>query len=422
MKERFLNYFLLFVVFLLPLQTQLIFGTQTISNEISQYGIFSIFVVEAMVAFIFVLRGRRQTDKNTLTTWRALYWFLAIGFFSLSFGNYGAVGWFHMTHFVSAAILFFLITDERTNVKQVFTAFLLGLLLPIAIGWCQVLTGWSFSSTILGIAGKNVADAGVAVVETLNSRMLRAYGTFQHPNIFGGYLAVGIMFLVWIARYAKRRREIVFALFTAAILGASLISTFSRSAWLAVVSGGLALLFLLVWNKRAPPKRAILIAIVGLFSILTTSLLFHDQIFSRFTPSMRVEAISIEERVLQYQTFGDVFLSSPLLGVSPGGYVFKLSEFNPGFPAWAYQPIHNTLLLILAELGIFGFGFFIYWIYSMDKISHALTRKSEGMFALSLGVVILVLALFDHYLWSLWPGLVLSAVVFGSIVKLSKQI
>jgi O-antigen ligase len=116
--------------------------------------------------------------------------------------------------------------------KPVLVAFLLGLIIPIALGWFQVLTGGSSESTLLGIADKDAQTLGVAVVETDDGRTLRAYGTFPHPNIFGGYLAVGVIALAWLTRFAKSKREIALMLVGSAVLGSTLIVTFSRSAWL----------------------------------------------------------------------------------------------------------------------------------------------------------------------------------------------
>ena len=134
-------------------------------------------------------------------------------------------------------------------------------------------------------------------------------------------------------------------------------------------------------------------------------------------PTGRVEVISIEEHTSQYQTVDDVFLSAPFFGVGPNAYTFFLSQRDPGHPVWSYQPVHNTFLLILAELGVVGILFFGYFIFSVNSIAHASVRKSNGIFAIVIGVTFFVIALFDHYLWSLWPGLALSALVCGIMVR-----
>jgi hypothetical protein len=417
MLKRFGKILFLLAIFFLPWQTAMILTSAMISGEPSQYGVFSVYVVEVMIAFSFVLRGRRQTDQDIRRTWQALYWFLAIAFFSLSFGSIVGVGWFHMVHVVAAAMLFMLITDERTVMKRVLTVFLFGLLVPIMLAWIQVVTGASPDSSLLGISSKDVATSGVAVVETAAGRLMRAYGTFPHPNIFGGYLAFGVIALAWLSRFIQNKRYMAAALLVSTVLSATFIVTFSRSAWLALFTALLVLIVMMFWQKKLPPRRVIPIMALGLASIISTFIFFHSQVISRFDPSQRLEAVSIEERASQYQTVQDVFWEAPLLGVGPSAYTFTLERLNPGHPVWFYQPIHNVFLLILAELGVVGGIAFFYWVYCMDMVGHTHEKKPGGMFAITAGTCLLVIGLFDHYLWSLWPGLALWALACGSMVK-----
>ncbi|PJB27370.1 hypothetical protein COV05_01590 [Candidatus Uhrbacteria bacterium CG10_big_fil_rev_8_21_14_0_10_48_16] len=417
MIPKFANILFLLSVFFLPWQTQWIISTLLVSGEPSQFGVFSLYVVEILIAFAFLLRGRQQTHGLVRRTWQALYFFLAVAFFSLSFSGIVGVGWFHMIHMVSAGMFFFLITDERTNIKQVLSIFLLGLMVPILLGWVQVLYGSSQASTALGVASKDAVTPGVAVVETVSGRMLRAYGTFPHPNIFGGYVAFGIIALVWLSRFVERFTHRIVGILGSVALGATLIVTFSRSAWLGLFTAFFLLMGMMFWQKKIPPRRAFPMMILGLASILVTLGVFHSQVISRFNPTIRIEAISIEERASQYQTFGDIFWEAPLLGVGPNAYTFTLASLDPDHPVWSYQPIHNTFLLILAELGIVGFVMLFYWLYQMDMVVHARRRSANGLFALTIGASFLVIGLFDHYLWTFWPGMALGALAFGTMVK-----
>ena len=420
MIPKFANLLLTLAVFFLPWQTQWIFGGATIAGEPSAYGVFGLYVVEAMIVAAFVLRGRPRCAPEIRPARQVLYLFLAVAFFSLELSAFSSVGRFFLLHVVSAAAFFVLLIDERTALKPLVTAFLAGLAIPVAIGWLQVMTGGSPDSTVLGMAAKDAQIAGVSVVETGAGRMLRAYGTFPHPNIFGGYVAVGVLMLAWLARFVRSRRGILLSLLAAALLASTLVITFSRSAWLAIVLALLAMVFLMRRERRLPPKRVIPMIILGSISLLATIAVFHTQVFARFNPSLRLEAISINERQTQYQTFSSVFLSAPILGVGPGAYTFALASRDPGQPVWSYQPIHSVFLLILSELGVIGFAFLAFWIWQMGKLLWMNVRVPDGMLAVSLGIVLLVIALLDHYFWSVWPGLALSALSLGVMVRLAR--
>ena len=240
---------------------------------------------------------------------------------------------------------------------------------------------------------------------------MRAYGSFPHPNIFGGFIAVGIVSLAWFVRTIKTKKQLIISVIPVVLFSVTLILTFSRGAWISIIVGFLLLLSLMFVRRRAIPSHAVLAMVIGFVSLIATSFVFYPQIFARFEPGLRVEKISIEERVSQYSWFDDVFKHNPLFGVGPGAYTFALQAIDPGKDAWAYQPIHNIFFLILGEIGILGFAAFLYLILRVDQLSAKVSKQAGGMLGLTLGVVLITLGLFDHYLWSLWPGLALG--VFG---------
>lgn len=417
MTKKFANVLFLLVVFFLPWQTQAIFTTATVAGEPSSYGVFGIYVVESMIAFAFILRGRQHTTPQIRRINQALFFFLAAAFFSLGFSQVEWVGWFHLVHVVSAGMFYLLLTDDRTDLRQVLSLFLLGLITPILLGWFQVLSGSGPESSLLGVAAKDVNTLGVAVVESGDDRLLRAYGTFPHPNVFGGYIAVGIVALAWLSRYVRSRQQLIGALLFSGLLGATLIVTFSRSAWLGLFVAFLVLLALMLWQRRLPPRRAIPTMVIGLASVLSTLVVFHSEVFSRFDPTSRLEVISIEERASQYQTFGDVFLSSPIMGVGPNAYTFILERLDPSHPIWSYQPIHNVYLLILAELGFTGVLALGYALFTINPFANGSVRETGTLFAGTAAILLFTIGLFDHYLWILWPGLALAALACGMLVS-----
>ncbi len=269
----------------------------------------------------------------------------------------------------------------------------------------------------LGLAAKDAQVVGTAVVETQGDRMLRAYGTFPHPNVFGGFVAIALFVCAWLVRYIHSRRTLIFSIVPVVLLSATLIITFSRSAWLSLTIGFLVLIALMLMRHRVASSRVIPIIILGLITVLSTLFVFHNQVFSRVQLLGRVEQISVSERTSQFKRFDDVFVENTVLGVGPGAYTFALSRIDPGGRALAYQPIHNTWLLILGELGVVGLAAFLYLLFRVDQVSSRSAKTAGGMFGLSLGIVLIIISLFDHYLWSLWPGLALSAIALSFIVN-----
>lgn len=413
------NRLLLLTLFLLPWQTRWIFFSPTIGGDVSEYGQISLYATEVLLFIVMLLRGKPLYRPGLELVRQAGYFFLGAEFFSLAFTNFFNIGLGHVLHVLFAFALLSVLSDVRTNFKQAASAFITGLLVPAIIGWWQVIVGNSSSSSWLGLAMKDVQIVGTAVVETGGDRLLRAYGTFPHPNVFGGYLAVSLIMLAWLVRYIHSRRTLILSVIPVVILSATLIATFSRSAWLAITIGFLVLIALMLYRHRIVPSRAFPIMILGLITILSTLFVFHNQVFSRAQLTGRVEQISINERASQFSRFDDVFVRNPILGVGPAAYPFVLSQIDSGGKSWAYQPIHNVFLLILAELGAIGLGFFLYLFFRIDQISARGAKTAGGMLGLCLGIALFILSFFDHYLWSLWPGLALSAVAMAFIINWS---
>ncbi len=418
----------------------------------TSFGTLGFYAVEFLIIAAFLIRGRPILPPGLHKVIRALFLFFAAIFLSLTFSRLYFLSVFTSFHLVVAGLLFVFLCDERTPIHRIVKTFIFGLILPCILGWFQHLNGFSAASTLLGLAEKHVETKGIAVVATDTFRSLRAYGSFPHPNIFGGYLAIGIS-LIFLSSRACRlspppsqgggRGVVVsdseisrlvpnplpltpyLSSLTLILLTSTLLLTFSRSAWLATIVGLIAILLM---TKSDPKEKTNLKSFVIFFaSIAVMSLFLHNHIAARFNPTLPVEATSITERTSQYQSFTNVFKINPLTGTGSGTYVFALESTSKGNPSWSYQPIHNTFLLILAEIGILGFLSFSYLIFQIFVyISPSFTRRgSGGGRMLSMPSIFLLqllpIALLDHYLFSLWPGIILSAFVLAIIIRFSNE-
>lgn len=202
---------------------------------------------------------------------------------------------------------------------------------------------WTFDS------GTNMAD------------VLRPYGTFDHPNHFGGLLMVGILLNCHIlASYAQSAFSKFFFTLTLTLQALALTATFSRSAWLGIAIG--VLIFLgcrllrgvNLWNS----DRALLIALA--FSASVTFGFFHDQIFQRCSANSACGDIMPRTQYWKDLDLGkrgefmgiaqSMVAHHPWRGVGFQEFVRQL----PNYVASPEQrlPVHNIYLLSAAELGL----------------------------------------------------------------------
>ena len=130
-----------------------------------------------------------------------------------------------------------------------------------------------------------------------------------------------------------------------------------------------------------------------------------------------VASASISERVLQWQAYPLVMnWQVPwrwIVGVGAGTYPFAWHIVQGGLDWWLYQPIHNIIALALAEVGVIGFATIMYIFYKIDQKNYAALPGVVARAAFMAGASLCVVALFDHYLWSFWSGLVLVGFVLG---------
>lgn len=203
----------------------------------------------------------------------------------------------------------------------------------------------------------------------------------------------------------------------------TLVATFSRSGWIAFLAALFVSGSLMLWKQRLAAQSALpLLSLVMLTLALSVGLL-SDPVFARFSPALRLEARSLTERESEYQVFPQVFMAAPVLGTGIGGYTLALAARNPDADAWSYQPIHNALLLALAEVGLLGALAVVAWAAAVDRVNYAAIARgsARAITAIGFGTILLIVALFDHYLWSSWSGLALMAFAMALTVRLSQD-
>ncbi len=445
-RQNIANIFLYASIFALPWQTRWIFRDLTLGSDIWEYGRLSIYLVEVLIFIAFALRGQFQLQPTLEKFGKEAMFFLSVLMISVAWSQNISLALGTIIHILAAIALFFLMIDRRTSLLHVGLAFVSSLILPSIFAWYQVLTGLSPANSGLGLAAHDAATLGASVVETASGRLLRAYGTFPHPNIFGGYLAIGLLVCGWHGWYSNtngtkvpknRFLGTLVPFVSVAVLSSTLVLTFSRSAWLAFAVGVLVWISSFVIARRHQPTKQSSIStdsreiatlpqiarndrIVYWFlititvTVLATVTLFHQAIFSRFQPSNRLESISISERTSGYRDWDDVIRQNIFTGVGPGNYTLALATVFPGRPTYAYQPIHNTILLFLAETGILGLVVLVrFFRLIFERKITSITLITSITFLSTLFILLLL----DHYFFSLWPGLILLAFTFAFFLK-----
>jgi len=415
-------------LFLLPWQTRYIFDVFTIVGEPFEYGTVSVYALEFFLLALVLLNGKFQISAAAQKPARYLLFVLAVVVVSMFGVRESQVAANVAMHVAFAGLLFLFLLDERIHLRRVGAGFVLGLIAPLALGAWQVFAGSSPAVTWLGLAARDAGALGDSVIELADgTRQFRAYGSFSHPNIFGGFLAVGALATTWLG--SKQNGWKQYALF--ALLGTFLIGltlTGSRSALLGL---GFALLAGFFAKKKlanpagwrvepANPRGWRIgrktLAAVGVFLVLALGTRYAVQGFA----AGEFESRSVEERVEQVQEFLSVVDGEWLFGHGIGQYTYAIEAAFPEREWWEYQPVHNVPLLVVGEIGLVGLIALVLWIATIDRINFSRLPKEDALFAFMAGNTLLVVALFDHYLWTNWQGLALAAFVLALRARLKE--
>lgn len=259
---------------------------------------------------------------------------------------------------------------------------------------------------------------GAAVLLVDGARLLRAYGLAFHPNVLGGFLAIGLLLLMpWLERLP--------AVGLWWLMWTALWLTFSRSAWLAV---GLTMPLALIacFIKRPQTRHVLILAASGALGLFLGFLLVaNDHVRTRLSPiANRLPALSEElpETALETRSLSeraelvdlalDIIEQRPFGGIGAGNFPLTMPRLRPQLPA---QSVHSVPLLLASEIGIPGALLWLFINILVLARFIVLWRKAEAalLCAMCAWMALALIALFDSYPWALNSGLLLTAMVLG---------
>ncbi len=247
-------------------------------------------------------------------------------------------------------------------------------------------------------------------------RFFRAFGSFGQPNPFGGFM--GIVFpisimgglsqllLIWgsyrTGKKVEKRR--VFALtaylLASALIGAALLASWSRGAWLGVAVASAIMLISL--PKKLLRGLMLAFAFAALIAGLWFAGLLPTSIVNRLTTAA-TDLITIQdvrgvdfdpsnyaviERLAHWQAAIGMAQDKPIFGVGLGNYAQQYDDYRLLNWEEALGHAHNLYLNFLAEAGIVGLaGYLLFWAY-IFRLTWEI-RRHPDVFARCIGIGLL---------------------------------
>lgn len=388
------------------------------TGNFSEYSSFFIFLSDLFLFAAFGLYGMAVAKGEVKGSFRYGYLPFTIGllllllFFTVSvfLSEFRILSLWQVFRFGELFLLYLLLVNELLDRREVIRFFLCGVVLQALIATGQYL----FQSSVgLRVLGEPIIDPnlpGVAKIDVDGVKLIRSYGTFSHPNVFGGTVAIALLWAFYFFR-----KKMWWLVGIGGVLLAGLLFSFSRSAFLAL-AGGL-LVFFSLSEKRIKLRQVLLWGSIILFLIVLFNLegVLVERVF------MGDDVQSGLER-MQYMNISKQMMMDHPFGVGLGHFTLYMQDYTiTELAPWTMQPVHNVFLLLMNEVGIAGGLFFVgllcFLFFSLLRALR-LQNEDERLFvflSLTILTIILIVSLFDHYFISLYQGQVVLFLYFGLV-------
>ena len=211
-----------------------------------------------------------------------------------------------------------------------------------------------------------------------------AVGTFAHPNPFGAYMSMCYAFFLacYLLGYEKRK-SLIWAIASCLVL----IPSFSRTAMLSVV------VITVVCISIRNTLNSSIFSVKNIFQrilpviILTLCIVFFTPLKNSFVGSNLDEMMIA--RLLHFYCGYMIFLDHPIIGVGFNTHVeYMIDNFNFKEMAFAdpiiidflySHSIHNIFFIWLAELGLLGMIFILYFFIKRFRGIKGILRSDDNI-------------------------------------------
>jgi O-antigen ligase len=225
------------------------------------------------------------------------------------------------------------------------------------------------------------------------------FGPYVNRNHFAGLveLLVPSGLAILVLRAIRPDQLPVVAVFTVVPIGALFLSA-SRGGITSFLTQ-LGLLSILIWRKGGLKKHLVAATVILLLGLAMVAWLGIGRALERFGTVKTLE-VSESQRLVVVKDTWRIFLDHPLLGTGLGTFVAVYPRYESFSEAKVFLHAHNDYVEALAETGIVGALFGLFFVVLLFRLTLANLRSSRNSFhfALYVGPLVACTGLLVHSL------------------------
>jgi O-antigen ligase len=362
-------------------------------------------IIEAIIISVLLLAITR-TDNRRLKLPFSLTAFIAFLALSTIFSTYYYNSILDLVMYMLFIVVFWLIIQFVENEKR----------LRIAI--------FTLSAVAL-VAAIN----GIINFFQLQDISLGVASFFGWRNIFAGFILLTLPITLTQFLTEKGWKEKSFFGLTTILLTTNLYLTFSQASWISII----VVFFLLVWFLRKIPAKQLLarLSIVIVIAVILTFGLLqsHPPSGESIQQASSIQSNAVNNRLDYWKTSWEMFTHHPWIGVGIGNFETIYTHFQQNVWSFSVSP-HNSILLFLTELGIFGLLIFLFFLYSIVRKVKGIIKQTgienKSIYYYAVGLIGGIIASFGHSLvdidWEIPALLLLWFIEVGLIFAISNTL
>ena len=415
---------------LAPVHWRMVLQPRLAPAMYSDYADFLLFLPDIALLIMLTAWGfARRVNPKPLRLGSAFMWIplaglTAFAFISVFSSVDPALSLYHSVRLCLLFLFYLFIVNEQISIFTIALAVGLQGMLQATVAIPQSILQRSVGLQVIGEYLLDPSWRGVSIISDGATRILRAYGLSDHPNILGGCLAFSLLVLLTVYLRVERKISLILGI-AFALLSLALLMTFSRSAWLAFLTGSI----FIVWFEAKARGWAFIKSVALLFIctaiVLLPFIMTNSNYFgARFNAGGSFEAVrsergAVQERLFLIESANHIFSKHPLTGVGMSASPLALREEVPQLPeTYNYQPPHFTLLTVGLETGMFGAIFYFLlmilpWVTFSRRAD--LRANPQVIGAMGLLLAVTLVGFFDYYTWFSTPGRIWQWLAWGLV-------